>query len=493
MSRPVSPVHGSLSETVKASEGIRVVVDKAFPEQAYDGNKQTESRFLEPPQYRTPHRPLSPDTLSNLSADEFDQLGPRNDEPSIWLDGGHHMTLKSSWTAKWQARLHATWVRNAGLFYMLLAQVFGVMMNVTTRLLEIEGNKGKGLHPFQILFARMSITVLLSSLYMWYAKTPYFPLGHREVRWLLVARGLGGFWGVFGMYYSLIYLPLADATVITFLAPSLTCWVCSLLLKEPFTKIDKIGSLVSLVGVVFIARPTSLFFSSAEAPPASGSTEVIGSNSTMTTPDASNYDNVTPAERLAAVGIALVGVGGSVIAYTTIRWIGKRAHPLISVNYFATWCTIVSIVAQLTLPGIGFLLPADAKEWGYLVFLGTCGFIMQFLLAAGLSYEKSSRATNMAYTSMLFALGFDRFIFGQTPGVTSIIGSTLILGSAIYMAMQKDKGDSRKSETTGGLAQNRDEEEGLMRGVQEGDEEIFDQAQQSSIEMGQMQTRRERG
>ncbi|KAG9631708.1 hypothetical protein KCU64_g16548, partial [Aureobasidium melanogenum] len=493
MSRPVSPVHGSLSETVKASEGIQVVVDKAFPEKAYDGAKQTESRFLEPPQYRTPHRPLSPDTLSNLSADEFDQLGPRNDEPSIWLDGGHHMTLKPSWTAKWQARLHATWVRNAGLFYMLLAQVFGVMMNVTTRLLEIEGNKGKGLHPFQILFARMSITVVLSSLYMWYAKTPHFPLGHREVRWLLVARGLGGFWGVFGMYYSLIYLPLADATVITFLAPSLTCWVCSLLLKEPFTKIDKIGSLVSLVGVVFIARPTSLFFSSAEAPPASGGTEVIGSNSTMTTPDASNYDNVTPAERLAAVGIALVGVGGSVIAYTTIRWIGKRAHPLISVNYFATWCTIVSIVAQLTLPGIGFLLPADAKEWGYLVFLGTCGFIMQFLLAAGLSYEKSSRATNMAYTSMLFALGFDRFIFGQTPGVTSIIGSTLILGSAIYMAMQKDKGDSRKNETTGGLAQNRDEEEGLMRGVQEGDEEIFDQAQQSSIEMGQMQTRRERG
>ncbi|KAK6005565.1 hypothetical protein QM012_007207 [Aureobasidium pullulans] len=370
MSRPVSPVHGSLAETVKANEGIQVVVDKAFSEQANDGIKQTESRFLEPPQYRTPHRPLSPDTLSNLSVEEFDQLGPRNDEPSVWLDGGHHLRLNQSWTAKWQAKLHASWVRNAGLFYMLLAQVFGVMMNVTTRLLEIEGNKGKGLHPFQILFARMSITVVLSSLYMWYAKTPHFPLGHREVRWLLVARGLGGFWGVFGMYYSLIYLPLADATVITFLAPSLTCWVCSLLLKEPFTRIDKIGSLVSLVGVVFIARPTSLFFPSAEAPPASGSTEVIGSNSTMTTPDASNYDNVTPAERLAAVGIALVGVGGSVIAYTTIRWIGKRAHPLISVNYFATWCTIVSIVAQLTLPGIGFLLPADAKEWGYLVFLG---------------------------------------------------------------------------------------------------------------------------
>lgn len=149
MSRPVTPVPGTLAKAADANEGVQVVVDKAIPDQAYDVLKQTESNFLEPPQYRAPHRPLSPDTLSNLSAEEFDQLGPRNDEPSVWLDGGHQ-ALKSSWTAKWQARLYASWLRNAGLFYMLLAQVFGVMMNVTTRLLEIEGNKGKGLHPFQV-------------------------------------------------------------------------------------------------------------------------------------------------------------------------------------------------------------------------------------------------------------------------------------------------------------------------------------------------------
>jgi drug/metabolite transporter (DMT)-like permease len=91
--------------------------------------------------------------------------------------------------------LAAAWIRNKGLAYMLLAQVFGVLMNVTTRLLEIEGNKGEGLHPFQILFARMSITVVLASAYMWYKKTPHFPLGKPEVRWLLAARGFGGFFG----------------------------------------------------------------------------------------------------------------------------------------------------------------------------------------------------------------------------------------------------------------------------------------------------------
>lgn len=59
-------------------------------------------------------------------------------------------------------------------------------------------------------------------------------------------------------------------------------------------------------------------------------------------------------------------------------------------------------------------------------------------MAAGLSYEKSSRATNMSYTQMLFALTFDKLIFGHTPGLMSILGSSLILGSAIIVAIQQD-------------------------------------------------------
>ena len=46
----------------------------------------------------------------------------------------------------------------------------------------------------------MGITVICASVYMWYKKTEHFPFGMREVRPLLVARGLFGFFGVFGMY-----------------------------------------------------------------------------------------------------------------------------------------------------------------------------------------------------------------------------------------------------------------------------------------------------
>jgi len=399
--------------------------------------------------FSLPIRPLSPDTISNLSVEEYAQLQPIRSRESIALPATPPRT-------GWRGRLDRFWIRNKGLAFMLLAQVFGVLMNVTTRLLEIEGNKGKGMHPVHILFVRMGITFFLASAYMWYYSTPHFPFGAKEVRWLLVARGLGGFWGVFGMYYSLLYLPLADATVITFLAPGLACWACSILIKEPFTRVEQICGLISLGGVVLIARPTSLFsFSNNDPATIGGTTGDALPSGNSTVPDASSYNDVDSAQRLRGVGVALIGVLGTAVAFTVIRWIGKRAHPLVSVNYFAAWCFLVSIVGQIAIPGVGWVLPADLKEWGYLFFLGTCGFAMvsctrelliagmltlelkQFLLAAGLSYERSSRATNMTYTSMFFALFADKLIFGHSPGVMSIIGSSLILGSAITIAMQQ--------------------------------------------------------
>ena len=108
-------------------------------------------------------------------------------------------------------------------------------------------------------------------------------------------------------------------------------------------------------------------------------------------------------------------------------------------NYFAAWTTIVSTVALIAVPGIEFQLPANARQWIYLVFLGICGFVMQFLLTAGLQHEKGSRATNMVYTQMLFALALDKIVFDTTPGAWGIAGSSLILGSALYVALLNNK------------------------------------------------------
>lgn len=231
------------------------------------------------------------------------------------------------------------------------------------------------------------------------------------------------------------------------------------------------AALVSFLGVVLIARPTSFLphsDSDSSSPVASGAGDSISSANGTSPTTSQLLESVTPAQRLIAVGVALVGVLGAAGAYTTIRWIGKRAHPLISVNYFAAWSTGVSILALIAIPGIGFRLPASLRQCVYLLFLGVCGFVMQFLLTAGLQYEKSSRATNMVYTQMLFALAFDKVVFDTSPGVLSIIGSSLILGSALYVAVHNN--DKKKQGHRAGEIGN-DEEVGLMAPDEDGSAE----------------------
>lgn len=72
----------------------------------------------------------------------------------------------------------------------------------------------------------------------------------------------------------------------------------------------------------------------------------------------------------------------------------------------------------------------------------------------------------MVYTSMLFALAFDKIVWNHTPGIWSIVGSSLILGSALFVAVQnqstKDKNQTRGSaeeDNIGLVSGNLEEEE----------------------------------
>ncbi|KAJ5689647.1 hypothetical protein N7462_004039 [Penicillium macrosclerotiorum] len=366
---------------------------------------------------------------------ERDDLTPY--EPRPIEDDGAALEASRPRSA-WRAQARVFWLRNKGMFLVLLAQMFGASMNVMTQVLEIHSS----MHPFQILFARMSITAVASYLYMWYARVPA-PFGTRPVIWLLLIRATCGFMGVYGLYYSVQYLELSEATVITFLAPILTCYACSLLIPgETFSRRQQLAALVSLAGVVLIARPFSTRAPRNSSPgsgPGAGDSAGTGDES----PDAADSYH-----HLLATVVAFVGVLGAAGAYTSIRMIGRRAHPLVSVTYFSSVTTVISFVAML-LPWIPFRLPATGLEWTLLTGLGVCGFLLQFLLTAGLSYVppawvgsvkagQGSRATSMVYTQMLFALFYDKVVWGSTLSPVSWAGSGLILACAVYVALVQE-------------------------------------------------------
>ncbi|KAL2157813.1 hypothetical protein VTH06DRAFT_5082 [Thermothelomyces fergusii] len=425
--------------------------------------------------------PVSPQSRS--ASPEFDQQEPSH--PRDLSPGPYPLYARRK--TKMAEMAKRFWDRNRGMFLVAASQFFGALMHLAAKLLELESD----MHPFHILFVRMSVTTAFSCLYMWWNKVPDFPFGARGIRGVLVVRGISGFFGIYGMWFSLMYLPLAEATVITFLAPMLAGYICHILMKDPFTRKEQLASVVALAGVVLIARPASLFGSSG-MPLGSEAVKEAQADATATASQPGAGEEPTPAQRLLAILVALIGVLGAAGAYTTIRYIGKRAHALISVTYFSVWSTLVSTAALLLCPllGIGqaespiisfrvLLRPFSAYEWFLLLVLGACGFIMQFMMTAGIGGEKSNRATAMVYTHMLFAAWFDKWVFGHEMGLVSLLGCGMIVGSALWAALGKKPatGERRKEVDVEGVGRVSEEATPMLDRAEEEEERRLDRSE----------------
>ncbi|KAI1766850.1 hypothetical protein GGR53DRAFT_181432 [Hypoxylon sp. FL1150] len=426
------------NDTVRSYLSARSSIEKVEKQDAFESNASTvvnsSSEFLSPP--------------DGLLATPAGPCAGRSPGPYPYKPPPRHLQHDSGLRVWYRTMMR----KNKALVLMFAAQFFGALMNLTARLLEVEEDS---LHPMQLLFARMTITLVGSTCYILWKKVPYGMLGRKEVRWLLVARGLCGFFGIYGMWYSVKYIALAEATVITFLAPNIAGYMCHLLMHEPFTRQEQIASFIALGGVILITRPVSLF--SGEPSPTTTTTGSIEAEvlTNVTAVETSQYypggtHVTTSSERLVAIGVALLGVLGGAGTFTSLRWIGRRAHPLTSINYFSAWCVVVSTTTLTLAPALGYGqpelrmdLPHSPRQWACLLLIGVCGLVMQVLMTAGLAAEKSNRATAMTYTHMLFAAAFDRYVFGQVMGWTSLAGCGLIVGSALWVVFTK-KEEPRK-------------------------------------------------
>ncbi|KAJ4371909.1 hypothetical protein N0V86_008463 [Didymella sp. IMI 355093] len=350
--------------------------------------------------------PLQNDSLQEVPAEPIpqeEQERLQKDDPAC---AHHNRTVKQ--------KLHAFYDRNFGLVLVFLAQTCGSIMNTAAKLLAT-GYETK-FHAMQIIF---------------------IPKG---IRGLLVLRGTCGFVGLFGLYYSLSWLNISDATVITFIIPTLTALVCFIWLREPFTVREALAALIAFSGVLLVARPTWLF-PNPPVDPITGQPEadtvvrtlmdIISSPKTTPAP-------ISPTQRTFAVLAAVLNAFGASLAYASIRVIGKRAHSLISVNYFAAIATLGSAAVLLIHPDLHFVMPESAGQWVLIAVIGLTGFLLQFLLTEGLQREKAGRATNLMYLQLVLALIIERVIWGTTPPIESFGGAALIIGAAIWITLQKN-------------------------------------------------------
>ena len=258
---------------------------------------------------------------------------------------------------------------------------------------------GQRLPSMQIVFVRAAITLGLS---YWLVRRAGLALPGNRPRMLLV-RGLFGSVALICFYFSLVHLPLADATVIQYTNPVFTAVLAVWILGERMPPVAVALVAASLVGVLMVARPGFL----------GGGAEAI--------------------EPL-HVAIALVGAVGSAAAYVTVRLLRDTDHPLVVVFYFPL------VTVPLTLPFViaGWTWPT-AWEWVVLLGVGASTQIAQVYMTRGLQLETAGRATSVGYLQIVFAAAWGLMVFGEMPDAWSIAGAGVIIVSTLLLARTRER------------------------------------------------------
>jgi len=273
---------------------------------------------------------------------------------------------------------------------MAVSAFFFALMSLLVKL------AGERLPSQEIVLARSVVSAGLSWAVL--RRVGVSPWGNR--RGLLLVRGVFGFAALSCFFYALVHLPLADATVIQYTNPAFTALIAVWALGESLRLREVAAVVVSLAGVVLIARPSFLFGGA-----------------------------VGGGLPLLPAGVALAGAVLSGAAYVTVRRLGASEHPLVIVFWFA----MISTLGSLPLAAREALWPT-AREWLLLAGVGVGTQLGQVYLTRGLKRERAGRAMTVAYLQILFAGIWGAIFFDDIPGAWSIAGALLVIGGTVTVA-----------------------------------------------------------
>ena len=278
----------------------------------------------------------------------------------------------------------------AAIALMLLATVF---IAATTLLAKALGTDALGapLHPLQIsqgrfLFAFIAIGGLAAALR---------PKLHAPDLKLHAARSLFGWAGVSLMFAAVAFIPLSDATAISFLNPVFAMILAIPLLGERVGRIRWTAAAIALSGALILLRPGPASFQ--------------------------------PGAVLALMAAMVIGV-----EIICIKRLSGREPPLqiLLINNAMG----LSIATLAVLP---VWAPPTAGQWAALAGVGLLMALAQACFVNSVARAEASLVVPFSYATLVFATLYDLAIFGVVPDAVSASGAAIIIAGAALLAWRE--------------------------------------------------------
>lgn len=255
------------------------------------------------------------------------------------------------------------------------------------------GQLGAPLHPLIITFGRF----VFASLALWTAAALLRPTIGKVHFKLHLGRTTLGWLGVTLMFAAVAYIPLADATAISFLNPVFAMVFAVFLLKESVGPWRWLAAAISLSGAMLLLRPGAGVLEWG-AVIALGSAVVLGLEVTFIKRLAGKEPPLQILLVNNAIGLGIAGVGAAFV------WQSPNS---------AQW---------MALAGIGVLMAGAQTCYLNAVARAEASFVVPF-----------------SYATLIFAALYDAVIFAVIPGALSLMGAGIILSGAALLAWREAK------------------------------------------------------
>ena len=275
-----------------------------------------------------------------------------------------------------------------GILWFAIGTILFATVDVVVKYL------GRTFHPFELAFFRYFVgTVLLLPLFIKHGvlgmKTNVFGLHFLRLGFAYLAQ--------LCIFIAVIYLPLADATALSFSKPLFTTIVAMVILKEVVSKMRWLATGVGFLGVLLMIQPgigvfnpialfaifSALFF-------ALGNVLIR------------ILTRSEPATRI----LFYYHSGGLLIGFFTVLWV---------------WKTPVG------------------TEWFPLILIGILTTLAMICYVKAFAIGEASAISPTEYVRLIYAATFGYFLFSELPNFVTVFGALVIIGTSLLITRKESQ------------------------------------------------------
>lgn len=269
---------------------------------------------------------------------------------------------------------------------MLLSTLFFSLMQVCVKLVP-------HIPATEVIVFRSVISLVMSYAFLRRASVSVW--GNNR-KWLL-ARGAFGAVALVLFFNTLQNIPLATAATVQYMSPIFTTILGIFVVKERVKPWQWVFFLLSFAGILVIEGVET------------------------------NVDTF----------YLWIGVLSSVftgVAYTIVRKLNTKEHPLVIIFYFPL----------VTLPVVGVYslfhwVQPEGWDWAILLLVGILTQLGQYYMTLSYQAEEISKVANLTYIGIVYALLFGYFMFGEVFDIWTYTGMALVLVGVILNVRYKNR------------------------------------------------------